>query len=88
MDVNNAEKAADTNSSQHNEDGVTQPKLDKTGLPLSPQPSSRQDDPLVSMAPSITCSEAISLTILELVASPEILHMSSDIDAGTSRPVR
>jgi len=43
MDMKNAEKAAEENPGHRHEELVTEIKLDKTELPLSPQPSSRSN---------------------------------------------
>lgn len=60
---------------EHHEDGkVTLPdlKLDKHGLPLVPQPSARQDDPLVRLYPfRLPEDSACSYSLSELVASAE-----------------
>ena len=57
--------------------GQVMPKLDKHGLPLSPQPSGRKDDPLVS--PPHNDGEGKTDPDSELVEHSQDSYMSSSI---------
>jgi hypothetical protein len=58
------------------EDDPKNVKLDKRGVPLSPQPNQHKDDPLVSQV--LFSSERYMLMRLELAGDMQALHRAPD----------
>lgn len=60
-------------------------QLDKAGLPLVPQPTSRKDDPLVCTRECLHGSKIVLMFVIELVANAQTPCHATDLLARNAR---
>jgi len=76
--------ASDKGDVERSPEKETAERLDKSGLPLVPQPTAHRDDPLVSVQCSTIVRRGLT-TMAELVSYPETARHAADQLAGHPR---